>query len=350
MRSICEKQRNSTYLVSGSVISFMEKLLTSPNEPFFNQFRQMSLSCFTKEDSFEMIKKMLKGIKIDEKDALLIFKYTLGHPFYITALCERIFLETDGDANEVLVNYAAVRETVDKNGKINLLFKYIFEESLKKAKRKGHLRTILLNIADQEGLTLTRIAESIKKPTGQVSNYMKSLLRTDIIFEHDKKYYFRDPLFRFWIAKTQLGKDIVLERDTMPIDNYISDMKEKYLRASTELGRAVETEAAFYLEKKFDIALGRYLKGDIEFDLVGIKDDRPYIFEVKWKTKAVGYSDIKKFLDKVSRSEFAGRDPELFILSRSGLTEQAQNFAVKNKINVLNPSLRDEEIKRIKAV
>ncbi len=340
MRSICEKQKNSTYFVSGSVISFMEKLLKSPNEPFFNQFRQMSLSCFTKEDSFEMIKQLLSGIEIDEKEVLLIFKYTLGHPFYITAVCERIYLETDGAANEVLVNYAAVKETVDKNGKINLLFKYIFEESLKKAKRKGHLRTILLNIADQEGLTLTRIAESIKKPTGQVSNYMKSLLRTDIIFEHEKKYYFRDPLFRFWIAKTQLGKDIVLERDTMSADDYIRDLKEKYLRASTELGRAAETEAAFYLEKKFDIELGRYLKGNIEFDLVGEKDDRPYIFEIKWKTKAAGYSDIRKFLEKVKRSEFAGQNPELFILSRSGLTEQAENFAVKNKIHVLNPLVK----------
>ena len=83
----------------------------------------------------------------------------------------------------------------------------------------------------------------------------------------------------------------------MSIDNYISDLKEKYLRASTELGRAVETEAA-------------------------------------------GYSDIRKFLDKVRRSEFAGQDPELFILSRSGLTEQARNLAIKNKIHVLNPSLR----------
>ena len=100
---------------------------------------------------------------------------------------------------------------------------------------------------------------------------MKSLLRTDIIFEHDKKYYFRDPLFRFWIAKTQLGKDIVLERDTMSADDYISDLKEKSLRVSTELGRAVETECAYYLEKKFNITLSRYLTGDIEFDLVGIK-------------------------------------------------------------------------------
>ena len=94
----------------------MEKLLNSPNEPFFNQFRQMSLSYFTREDSFVMIKQLLSGINIDEKEVLLIFKYTLGHPFYIAAVCERIFLETDGAPNEVLVNYAVVKETVDKNG------------------------------------------------------------------------------------------------------------------------------------------------------------------------------------------------------------------------------------------
>jgi AAA+ ATPase superfamily predicted ATPase len=337
MRSVCEKQKNSMYVLSGSVISFMEKILSSPREPFFNQFRQLSLSYFTKEDSIQMIRKLLTGIEIGESEALLIFRYTLGHPFYITAVCERIFLETEESADEALINYAVAKETIDKNGKINLLFKYIFEESLKKAKRRGHLRTILLIIADMEGLTLTNIAESIKKPTGQVNNYLKSLLRTDLIFEHGKKYYFRDPLFRFWIAKTQLGKDIVLERDKMSAEDYISDLKEKYLRASTELGRAKESEAAYNLEKRFGMPLKKYLKGNIEFDLVGVKDGKTYIFEIKWKTKPAGYSDINKFLEKVRNSEFAQEIPNLFILSRAGLTKQAVKLASKNKIQVLEP-------------
>jgi AAA+ ATPase superfamily predicted ATPase len=338
MRSVCEKQKNSMYILSGSVISFMEKLLSSPREPFFNQFRQLSLSYFTKEDSIQMIKNLLTGIEIEESGVLLIFKYTLGHPFYITAVCERIFLETKDIADEALINYAVAKETIDKNGKINLLFKYIFEESLKKAKRRGHLRTILLIIADKEGLTLTNIAESIKKPTGQVSNYLKSLLRTDIIFESDKNYFFRDPLFRFWIAKTQLGKDIVLERDKMSAEDYISDLKEKYLRASTELGRAVESEAAYNLEKEFGMPLKRYVKGNIEFDLVGEKAGRIHIFEIKWRTKPAGYSEVQKFLDKVRDSEFAQENPDLFILSKTGLTRQAEKLALKNNIRVLKPA------------
>jgi hypothetical protein len=188
-----------------------------------------------------------------------------------------------------------------------------------------------------EGLTMTNIAESIKKPTGQVNNYLKSLLRTDLIFEHEKKYYFRDPLFRFWIAKTQLGKDIVLERDKMSAEYYISDLKEKYLRASTELGKAKESEAAYSLEKRFGMPLKRYLKGNIEFDLVGAKDGKTHIFEIKWKTKPTGYSDINKFLEKVTNSEFAQENPILFILSKAGLTKQAEKLALKNKIQVIEP-------------
>jgi len=338
MRSVCEKQKNSMYIISGSVISFMEKLLSNPREPFFNQFRQLSLSYFTKEDSILMTRKLLTGIEIGDSEALLIFRYTLGHPFYITALCERIFLEIKEVADEALINYAVAKETIDKNGKINLLFKYIFEESLKKANRRGHLRTILLIIADKEGLTLTNISESIKKPTGQVSNYLKSLLRTDIVFEEGKKYYFRDPLFRFWIAKTQLGKDIVIERDKMSLEDYVSDLKEKYLRVSTELGRAKESEAAYILEKRFGMPLTRYLKGNIEFDLVGKRDGITHIFEIKWRTKPAGYSDINKFIDKVRASEYANDDAKLFILSRTGLTEKAEKLALKNKIQVLEPT------------
>jgi len=283
MRSVVEKQRNVMYITSGSIISFMERLIRDSREPFFNQFRMLRLSYFTKEDSLILIKGLMKDYPISEDSMLLLFRYTLGHPFYITAACERIVIESNGKIDENLVRYSIMNETLDKNGKINILFGYIFEESLKKAKRRGYLQNILMILAEDEGLNLTRISEILRKPTGQVSNYMKSLLRTDIVFEQGKRYFYRDPLFRFWVAKTQLGKDLEIKRGAKYVDDYLDELKEKYLRASSELGKAKEYEFKAKLEDRFKIKLKNYQSkdGQIEFDLVGRKDNLWYIFEIK---------------------------------------------------------------------
>ncbi|PKP54536.1 MAG: hypothetical protein CVT90_00755 [Candidatus Altiarchaeales archaeon HGW-Altiarchaeales-3] len=248
MRSVVEKQELVLYVISGSVISFMETVVSDSREPFFNQFRILKLGYFTKEDSIKLVKGLLNintdtdAKKIDEKTLHEIFKNTLGHPFYITAVCERIVLEFGEDIDVNLVRYAVLKEILDVNGKINLIFKYILEGSLQKAKRKGYIKEILIYLSENEGTTLSEISRYLNKPTGQVSNYLSSLLQTDLIFKSENKYYFRDPVFRFWIAKTQCGKDVGIKRGEKAVEDHISDLEEKYLRASSELGKAKESE------------------------------------------------------------------------------------------------------------
>lgn len=335
MRSVVEKQKDVMYVISGSIISFMERLVRGSREPFFNQFRILNLSYFTKEDSLILINKMLKGYRIGDKALLTLFKQTLGHPFYITAVCERLIIESMDVIDENLVKYAVLKESIDKNGKINILFKYIFEESLKKAKRRGHLQNILLILAENEGLNLTRISELLKKPTGQVSNYMKSLLKTDLIFPKDKKYFYRDPLFRFWVAKTQLGKDIEIEKSEKCVEDYINELKERYLRTSTDLGIAKESEIREILKNKFHFKPEPYIKGGIEFDAVGFDEGVCHIFEIKWRNKPVNYRDVKNFLDRIERSEFSAKEKKMFFVSKSGFTDNAKRFASKYGIELM---------------
>lgn len=339
MRSVVEKQRNVMYVISGSVISFMEHLIRDSRKPFFNQFRMLGLSYFTKEDSLVLIKGLMEDYSIGGDSMLILFKYTLGHPFYITAVCERIVMESNGKIDENLVRYSLIKETLDKNGKINILFGYIFEESLKKAKRRGYLQNILTILAEDEGLTLTQISEILGKPTGQVSNYMKSLLRTDLVFEQEKRYFYRDPLFRFWVAKTQLGKDMEIERGRRYVDDYLKELKEKYLRASSELGKAKEFEFKAKLEERLKIKLKNYRKGNIEFDLIGKKNEIPYIFEIKYRNKPATYKDLKNFLEKVKNSEFSSKPKKHFFISKS-FTEKALKFASKNDISLLDEKLK----------
>lgn len=341
MRSAVEKQKNVLYVISGSVISFMEQIISDPAKPFFNQFRILKLSYFTKEDSVKLIKYLLCADEnekiIDEKILYEIFKNTLGHPFYISSVCERIVLELNENITLNSVRYAVLKELFDVNGKINLLFKYIFEVSLQRAKRKGYIKEILVYLSEREGATLSEISKYLNKLTGQVSNYMLSLLQTDIVFRKENKYYFRDPIFKFWIAKTQGGKDIIIKREEKATDDYIAELEEKYLRASSELGKAKETELKQKIEALFGVKLENYNKDEVEFDLFGKKKGVVYVIEIKWKNKPTGYIDIENFVNKVKRISVKNLKP--CFVSKSGYTKKAREIMEKEGVEDLSGKL-----------
>jgi hypothetical protein len=83
---------------------------------------------------------------------------------------------------------------------------------------------------------LSDIAKKVNKSTGHLSNLMKPLLKLDIIIKNDKRYYFRDQVLRFWLAKTSLGKSHDMISDTEIAENFISNLKERYLKKSSEYG------------------------------------------------------------------------------------------------------------------
>ncbi|MCK4491806.1 MAG: hypothetical protein KAU03_04225, partial [Candidatus Altiarchaeales archaeon] len=118
------------------------------------------------------------------------------------------------------------------------------------------------------------------------------------------------------------------------------EFEEKYLRASTELGKAKEFEFKAKLEDKFKIRLRNYLSSDgqIEFDLTGERNNIYYIFEIKWRNKPASYIDLRRFLEKVGDSEFSRKSGKLFFISKAGFTVEALNFAHENQIAVSDGS------------
>ena len=82
--------------------------------------------------------------------------------------------------------------------------------------------------------------------------------------------------------------------------------------------------------------MNNYSKGEIEFDLVGEREDVVYIFEIKWRNRATGYKEVEKFLKKVELSEFASDDKKLFFISKAGFTDSAEKFAIGGGVALLN--------------
>ena len=117
------------------------------------------------------------------------------------------------------------------------------------------------------------------------------------------------------------------------MEELFSQLQEKYLRTSTELGKAKEYEWKFKLEKEFDLNLENYRK-EVEIDLVGKKNNIYYIFEIRHRNKPVGYKDVEEFLKKVDKSEFKNKMKKLFFISKAGFTDKAEKLMKEKKIEI----------------
>ncbi len=336
MRLVIEKQKTVKYIVTGSIISFMEDLFTDPNKPFFNQFSMVGLSYFDIDDTKSLAADMwdYDFLEVNDNAYSTLFSLTCGHPFYIVSVCERVFFEcryNDFKIDSSIVEYAFLKETLDREGKLNILFDYIFNHSLEKVQRKGSLKMPLLILAEDEGLTLSGVSGKLDKPSGQVSNLMKSLLKTDLILRRGNRYYFRDPVLRFWLAKTSLGKDLGIKFRKDIISVFISDLKEKYLRKSTELGRMKEFELYYFINERQGKKIGgiklplfrkiikNYMLTDgTEIDLFALNKES-WVFELKWKNKKTGKKEIEKLFKKIKADKYV-------YISKKGFTAEAREF------------------------
>jgi hypothetical protein len=339
MRAIVEKQKRIAYVTSGSSISMMEEIFTDKEKPFFAQFTPIYINPLTRNDSLSLSRKIIGKYDLiaDENIHNRVYQLVAGNPFYIKSICRRLVLDFKGKISPQNVEYAFLKETLDEKGDIYLVLDYIFNESLSRAYKGKTHKEILLFLAKKEGLTLSEIARHLNKATGEVANYMKALLQTDLIVKQGYNYYFCDPILRFWLAETYLGLGRAKLKTISISEQLIKELQEKYLTATTDLGKAKEYEMKVKLEERYGIKLKNYPE-EGEFDLVGQKEGTTFIFEIKWRNKPVDYNQISNFFTKVGKSKFAKEDKRLFIVSKEGFTKNADAFGKKHRIEML----RDE--------
>ncbi|EHR79112.1 ATPase [Thermococcus litoralis DSM 5473] len=334
MRAVTEKQKNIAYFISGSAVRMMEEIL-APKNPFFGQFRRIYLKGLPREDAIELAKTTLEraGIEASRSALELIYKLTQGHPFYVLAVCRRLIEEGFEKIRRKDVHYAFLTELLTEKGDIYMHLEYVFNESLSRAYKGPIHKQILLILAQEEGLRLSEIARRLGKPSGEVSNYLKFLLRTDLIVRQNEKYYFADKLMRFWLAKTYLGiTELELRREKY-LEELIKELEEKYLRVKRELGLARESVVREKMREVFGIDFKPYRRGDVEFDGVAFSD-KIYVLEVKWRNKPATYRDVEEFVKK-AKEEFGSA--VMFFFSKSGFTEKAKELCKKEGVKMLIP-------------
>ena len=351
-RAALQRQTRVAYVITGSAVSATEHIVQDHQSPLFLQFRALELHPFTPEDTQALTEKLVGRLSPAAQAA--IHTYTFGHPFYVTALAERVRELAAGATEAVspeLVSQAFVLEALENRGQIYGYCRYLYDISLQKARGYGVLKALLQILAIEDGLALSEVASRVRRQASAARDYLRRLMEVDLLVERQGRYFYADPVFRYWVAQTTKGVAIDGFPRQEELKALVADLAERFARASTQLGRAKESEVRELLRKLAGRTVpGAYLgqtdpipvpaftriepyrspDGQTEIDVLAENGER-WAVEVKWRQKRVGRSELEQLLTAA-----AGLQARAWCVSQAGFTPDALTFAAENAILISN--------------
>ena len=132
-------------------------------------------------------------------DSLPRSVYTLsdGRVGYAQAIGEA--LSRMVDAQGVGDPVSALTLLLSPDGRLAASCATCYELRLHRARGYGALKAILEILAQEEPLTLTEVAQRLRRTPGSTKDYLSWLEDVDLIVSQRKRYSFSDPLLRVWV-------------------------------------------------------------------------------------------------------------------------------------------------------
>jgi hypothetical protein len=355
-RAVLQSQSRVCYVVAGSMTHLMESIFLRADSPLFVHFQLETVGSFGRDDSYDLTRKRLASVEpvVPSEVLAAVYQVTRGHPFYIYAITMRV-LEMASllhkPLNPQTVQEAFVLETLGTAGRIYNLCRYVLEDSLQRTRGETMPQAVLQVLArEAEGLSLTRLARALKRPSGAIRQVLNWLMEVDLVQQRaDKTYVFRDPVLQLWVAYYYAGLELTgMPRQKM-LDQLVAELMEKYQRATTELGIAKESQVRELLNRfdgqevdgellglsgRIRLPVFRHVisyrsdDGQIEIDALAEGEEK-WAVEIKWRGRLAGVKELQKLL--AAAETLAARS---WFISRAGFTPEAEVFARREGIMI----------------
>ena len=352
-RAEIQSQSGLLYILAGSAVSVLIDLLSGPGSPLFAQFTRLPVGPFTRDETSRLARKVTSDL-IGLDLGPVIHDLTGGHPFYTTAVCQRLVnlvevMNRPMDADTV--KQAFVVEALAPSGRIYDFCRYVYDLSLQKAVGYGSLKAVLQLLAMEEGLTASDVARRLRVTAASASDYLRWLQEVDLITERDRGYFFRDPVLHFWVANVVRGVEVSLTAEPLDLAGLIARLDTQFQRASEELGTAQESRIRELMRcfsgQTVDGSLlgaskpvtlptfktvGEYLSpdGQVQLDaLAETAEGDKWAAEVKWRNKRVGIKELE-----LLRQRAKDLAAQAWFVSKSGFSSEALTYARRHKIFV----------------
>jgi hypothetical protein len=135
----------------------------------------------------------------DASDSLARSVSTLsdGRVGYAEAIGDALSRMVDAQGNGDPVS--ALTLLLSPDGRLAASCAVCYELRLHRARGYGALKAILEILAQEEPLTLTEVAQRLRRTPGSTKDYLSWLEDVDLIVSQRKRYSFSDPLLRVWV-------------------------------------------------------------------------------------------------------------------------------------------------------
>lgn len=227
-RSNWQRHKNISYLISGSEVSLLKKIIQEESSPFFQHFNSMPLREFSFSDAHEMFSQLLKksGYTMSEEILSKVIELTNGHPFYLQVLGEEFCKASSKKEIQEDIYKMVIQETLFENA--GRLYLYFASQYAKHVKTSTSLEKTLVSISLGHH-RVSEIAKDIRQLPGVVSSFISRLMDMDILTKLDEEYHFRDPVFGLWIAGTKSHLKSVISPYTLgdSVEKAVADKLSK---------------------------------------------------------------------------------------------------------------------------
>ena len=354
-RAALQVQEGILYLLAGSAITVLTQILSDPAAPLFAQFAKLPMGPFSREETARLVTKLLPGAT-DPQIAYVIHHLTGGYPFYVQALCRRTATRVDAlgmPLSPETVKEAFVVETLSTSGRIYDFCRYIYDLSLQQATGYGSLKAVLQILAVEEGLTAADVGRQLRVTPATASDYLRWLREVDLVSLQEGRYYFRDPVLRYWVAHATQGVEVGARATGVDIADLIAKLDARFQAAARELGVSQEArvrellrrfagqevagqlfgrpEEIIRLPHVISVDAYRSPDGQVELDAVAQTAGGTWIAEVKWGGRQVSRRNLERLQANADAAQLPAPET-LWYISRSGFSQGARDYAREHGI------------------
>lgn len=199
LRSIIQHHSNKvSYIFMGSKKSLLHEMFLDKNRPFYKSVKHFKIKEIEKGSWSEFIISKFNATSksIDEIYIDKIFAFTKGFPYYTQQVAFELWNQCEESVDD---------DSFDKSLKIIIqreedLFSLEWDNLTPNQKKA--LKIVL----EKNGKALydEQFLAKYQIKSGSLQTALKGLVQKDIIDKNSDGYYFADPLFEYWLMKTDV--------------------------------------------------------------------------------------------------------------------------------------------------
>jgi Bacterial regulatory protein, arsR family len=162
------------------------------------QFEVIHVPALTSQEVASALPASAIGAALGDREEVARAIHALGdgRPAYVRALAQTTAaMGHAGIADPV----SALSAVIAPGGSLADTCRYSYELRLHRARGYGALKAILEVLAEEEPLTLTEIAQRLRRTPGSTKDYLSWLEDVDLVTSRQKRYSYTDPLLRLWV-------------------------------------------------------------------------------------------------------------------------------------------------------